>query len=122
MKAALRTLAELDTDGKRIAVLGAMGELGAESERGHREVGEAAAQFEIDQLITTDETSATIANAARRAGLTNVASAKSTSEAAELLADVAEPGDLVLVKGSRSARTERVIEAFEQQRAEVAAR
>src|SRR6266550_3916012 len=43
MKAALRTLMELDTDGKRVAVLGRMLELGAESERGHREVGETAA-------------------------------------------------------------------------------
>ena len=40
MKAALRTLVELEADGRRIAVLGQMGELGDESERGHREVGE----------------------------------------------------------------------------------
>src|SRR5712664_652798 len=39
MKAALRTLVELDADGLRIAVLGEMHELGDESERGHREVG-----------------------------------------------------------------------------------
>ena len=51
MKAALRTLVELETDGQRIAVLGQMGELGAESERGHREVGETAAALDIDQLI-----------------------------------------------------------------------
>ena len=51
MKAALRTLVELDADGKRVAVLGEMGELGAESERGHREVGEEAATLRIDQLI-----------------------------------------------------------------------
>jgi len=37
MKAALRTLVELDADGQRIAVLGEMRELGDESERGHRE-------------------------------------------------------------------------------------
>src|SRR6266850_5632132 len=48
MKAALRTLVELDAQGKRIAVLGEMRELGTESERGHREVGEAAAMLGVD--------------------------------------------------------------------------
>src|SRR5205823_6077700 len=51
MKAALRTLVELDTDGKRIAVLGEMRELGDESERGHLEVGETAAALRVDYLI-----------------------------------------------------------------------
>src|SRR3977135_394917 len=45
MKAALQTLVELDADGKKIAVLGEMRELGTETERGHEEVGEAAAAF-----------------------------------------------------------------------------
>ena len=50
MKAALRTLMELETEGERIAVLGQMAELGAESAAGHREVGEAAASLGIDRL------------------------------------------------------------------------
>jgi UDP-N-acetylmuramoyl-tripeptide--D-alanyl-D-alanine ligase len=112
MKAALRTLIELDADGKRIAVLGQMGELGVESERGHREVGEAAATLQVDHLIAIGEMGKIIAQAARDAGLEKTAAVRSTSEAAELLAQLAEPGDLVLVKGSRSARTEQVIEEF----------
>jgi UDP-N-acetylmuramoyl-tripeptide--D-alanyl-D-alanine ligase len=112
MKAALRTLVELDADGKRIAVLGEMGELGSESERGHREVGETAATFGIDQLITIGDLGELIARAAQAGGLEKTTAVRSTSEAAELLGEIAEPGDLVLVKGSRSARTERVIEAF----------
>src|SRR5438309_7731722 len=51
MKAALRTLVELDADGKRMAVLGEMRELGEESERAHSEVGETAAALKIDHLI-----------------------------------------------------------------------
>ena len=98
MKAALRTLVELDAEGQRIAVLGEMLELGDESERGHREVGETS-------LIT-------IAEAARRAGLQNSSTVASTAEAAELLGELAAPGDLILIKGSRLARTEQVIEAF----------
>ena len=115
MKAALRTLVELDTEGKRIAVLGEMRELGAESERGHREVGEAAATLGVDQLITIGDAAELIAEGARTAGLDKVSSARSTAEAAKLLGEIAEPGDLVLIKGSRAARTEEVIEQFGSQ-------
>jgi UDP-N-acetylmuramoyl-tripeptide--D-alanyl-D-alanine ligase len=120
MKAALRTLAELPTDGKRIAVLGEMRELGDELERGHREVGETAATLKIDQLIAIGDVAAAIADAAKHAGLEKTAVVPSTSEAAELLSEIAAPGDLVLVKGSRLARTERVIEAFRRPQAAAA--
>jgi UDP-N-acetylmuramoyl-tripeptide--D-alanyl-D-alanine ligase len=112
MKAALHTLIELDSDGKRIAVLGEMRELGGESERGHHEVGETAAALKIDHLIVIGETAAAIADAAKRAGLQDAAVVSSTSQAAELLDQIAAPGDLVLIKGSRAARTEEVIEHF----------
>jgi UDP-N-acetylmuramoyl-tripeptide--D-alanyl-D-alanine ligase len=112
MKAALHTLVELDCDGKRIAVLGEMRELGKESEHGHREVGETAAALKIDHLIVIGKTAAAIADGARRAGLQSAAIVSSTSEAAELLDQIAAPGDLVLIKGSRAARTEEVIEHF----------
>jgi UDP-N-acetylmuramoyl-tripeptide--D-alanyl-D-alanine ligase len=112
MKAALRTLVELDADGKRIAVLGEMRELGDQSERGHREVGETAAVLKIDQLIAIGDIAAAIADAAGQAGLRKTSIVKSTSEAAEVLGEIAAPGDLVLIKGSRAARTEEVIEYF----------
>ena len=113
MKAALRTLVELDADGKRVAVLGEMRELGAESEHGHREVGETAAALKVDYLITIGDVAATIAKAAEDAGLEKSVAVQSTSEAAELLGEIALPGDLVLIKGSRAARTEEVIEQFQ---------
>jgi UDP-N-acetylmuramoyl-tripeptide--D-alanyl-D-alanine ligase len=112
MKAALATLVELETDGRRIAVLGQMSELGSESERGHREVGETAATLKIDQLIAIGENGASIARASREAGLEDSTAVASAGEAAELLAERAAAGDLVLVKGSRSARTELVLEEF----------
>jgi len=117
MKAALRTLVELDTDGKRIAVLGEMRELGEQSARGHREVGEAAADFKIDHLIAVGEVAGTIADAARDAGLEKADAAGSTTEAAEMLAEIATPGDLVLIKGSRAARIELVLENFAKRQA-----
>jgi UDP-N-acetylmuramoyl-tripeptide--D-alanyl-D-alanine ligase len=115
MKAALQTLVELDSDGKRIAVLGEMRELGKETQRGHEEVGEAAASFGIDQLIGIGEMGEVMAKAAKKAGLEKSSTVGSTSEAAELLSDIAEPGDLILIKGSRLARTEEVIEKFADQ-------
>jgi UDP-N-acetylmuramoyl-tripeptide--D-alanyl-D-alanine ligase len=116
MKAALRTLMELDSDGRRIAVLGEMGELGAESERGHREVGEAAATLRIDELIAVGPIGAAIARAADKAGLKKSVAVDSHEQAAELLEKIAVPGDLVLIKGSRSARMELVLEDFAKRR------
>lgn len=117
MKAALRTLMELETEGQRIAVLGQMAELGAQSTAGHREVGEAAASLGIDRLIALGEGGREIAEAARAAGLTSSRGVATAEEAAELLEET-QPGDLVLVKGSRAARTERVLEAFAQRQPE----
>jgi UDP-N-acetylmuramoyl-tripeptide--D-alanyl-D-alanine ligase len=111
-KAALRTLAELETDGQRVAVLGAMAELGAESKHGHREVGEAAASLGIDYLLALGPAASEIAAGAAAAGLTKSRVVRNAAEAAELLDEIARPGDLVLIKGSRSARVERVLEEF----------
>src|SRR6202011_3680142 len=83
MKAALRTLMELEADGKRIAVLGEMLELGAESERGHREVGEKAATLGIDQLIAIGETGKITVAAAQSAGLKCAVAVESTEKATE---------------------------------------
>src|SRR5436309_1676406 len=116
MKAALHTLVELDVDGKRVAVLGEMRELGSESEHGHREVGETAAALGVDHLIAIGSVAAAIASAAEHAGLRNSRTVNSPTEAAEILAEIAEPGDLVLIKGSRAARTERVMEEFGNRR------
>jgi UDP-N-acetylmuramoyl-tripeptide--D-alanyl-D-alanine ligase len=120
MKAALRTLVELDADGQRIAVLGEMRELGEKSESGHREVGETAAALKVDHLIAIGNVAATIAEAAKRAGLKNSSTVASTAQAAELLGELAAPGDLILIKGSRLARTEQVIEAFRNQQSAIA--
>jgi UDP-N-acetylmuramyl pentapeptide synthase len=122
MKAALRTLVELDTEGRRIAVLGQMSELGDESTQRHREVGETAAAVGVDELIAVGSTGAEMAQAAKKAGLKQSVSVADPKEAAGLLAETASPGDLILVKGSRSARMERVMEAFSKRQptAEVA--
>jgi UDP-N-acetylmuramoyl-tripeptide--D-alanyl-D-alanine ligase len=93
-----------------VAVLGKMLELGSESERGHREVGETAAIFGVDYLIGLGDDA--IARAAQHAGLENSIVAQNASEAAEKLSDIVSTGDLVLIKGSRFSRTELVLEEF----------
>jgi UDP-N-acetylmuramoyl-tripeptide--D-alanyl-D-alanine ligase len=75
-------------------------------------VGETAAALKIDQLIAIGDAAAAIADGARHAGLRKTNVVNSTSEAAELLNEIAASGDLILIKGSRAARTEEVIEHF----------
>jgi UDP-N-acetylmuramyl pentapeptide synthase len=110
MRAALQTLASLPSHGARIAVLGRMGELGAEAERGHRSVGEAAVQHGISLLIVVGAEAKAIAEGARAAGLSAVHEVADPAAAAALLAGRIHPGDLLLLKGSRSARMERLLE------------
>lgn len=112
MKAALLTLSQMSTNGRRIAVLGRMGELGDESERGHREVGQAAADLGLDCVITVGEEATGIADAAWQGGVEKVLKFSTTDEALKALRDFAHAGDLVLVKGSRPARMERIVEGL----------
>ena len=102
MRAALDHLATFD-GGRRIAVLGEMGELGEEAATHHREVGEHARAAGVDTLIGVAEPS--------RAYDPDELVA-TPEEAAELLAAQLEPGDTVLVKGSRSAGLEAVAETL----------
>ena len=102
MRAALDHLATFD-GGRRIAVLGEMGELGEEAATHHREVGEHARAAGVDTLIGVAEPS-------REYDPDELVA--TPEEAAELLAAQLEPGDTVLVKGSRSAGLEAVAETL----------
>lgn len=107
MLAALITLNDVETSGKRIAVLGAMGELGEFAEEGHRKVG--AATKVVDLLITVGDTAEWIADEAEKSGTAQVIRVADTAQASAALLSLLKPGDCVLVKGSRSARMEQVI-------------
>lgn len=110
--AALRTLASMPAAGRRIAVLGRMGELGAEAERGHRSVGEVAAQVQLDSVIGVGQEAEWITDAAWRGGVEKVLRVDTAEEATKVLRDLAKAGDVVLIKGSRSARMERIVEGL----------
>jgi UDP-N-acetylmuramoyl-tripeptide--D-alanyl-D-alanine ligase len=100
MRAALDHLASLGAE-RSVAVLGEMGELGPDSGRYHREVGEHARSAGIDFVIG-------VGLPARAYDPDELVA--DPDEAAELLAARLEPGDAVLVKGSRSAGLEAVAE------------
>jgi UDP-N-acetylmuramoyl-tripeptide--D-alanyl-D-alanine ligase len=108
--AALRTVAKLPLKGRRIAALGYMGELGEQSLSSHERVGSAAAENGFDFLIAVGERAKPIASASFKAGLDHTRTVATQREAAEALAEFLEPGDLLLVKGSRSAAMDRIIE------------
>lgn len=102
MRAALDNLA--DAGGRHIAVLGGMGELGPDSARFHHEVAQHAADSGVDFLITVGE----LGGAYGDGYVGSIEHVVSPEAAAYVVRRVAEPGDTVLVKGSRSVGLERV--------------
>ena len=94
--------------GRRVAVLGDMLELGAESEALHREVGEVALAAGVDLLVTVGPRSVVMLDAFDGESYA-VADA---AEAAALAGELIEAGDVVLVKGSRGVGLEVVAEAL----------
>ncbi len=102
MRAALDHLASIEAS-RRIAVLGEMAELGPGAPAYHREVGAHARAEGVDMLIGIGEP-------ARAYDPDELVG--DPSEAAELLAAQLEPGDAILVKGSRSAGLEAVAETL----------
>ena len=116
MRNALETLARLGASGARHAVLGQMGELGDASDAAHEELGRLAAQLGLDSLFLLGDTAERTAGAAREAGLDAdriIIGADHDALAHALHAKLGK-GDRVLVKGSRAARMERVIELLEE--------
>lgn len=115
MTAALHTLAHLPVanGARRLAVLGRMGELGEAAAAGYRRVGESVAAEGLDALVTVGPEAEAIGIAARQAGMRAAHAVGTTAEAARLLRSLARPGDLILLKGSRSAALETVLQALD---------
>ena len=112
MLAALNLLHELD--GRKIAVLGDMLELGPYEHHGHQIVGIRAAEV-VDELITVGELAHSIAAAARKVGLASnvITELENTEQAIAFLEDRLEAGDVVLIKGSHAMQMDRIVSALE---------
>jgi UDP-N-acetylmuramoyl-tripeptide--D-alanyl-D-alanine ligase len=110
MIAALQTLRELPCRGRRVAVLGDMAELGAQSEAAHEEVGRRAAELGVGQLFAVGKNAALLARGARAAGLNRVLEFAEVESAAAAVKKFVKMGDVLLLKASRATRLERVAE------------
>jgi UDP-N-acetylmuramoyl-tripeptide--D-alanyl-D-alanine ligase len=99
---------------RRILAAGEMLELGPASSELHSEAGRYAASKKLDWIIGVRGHAAELVRAAIEAGA-SAPHAKffgGSQEAAEFVSAMIEPGDLILVKGSRGVRMERIVEAI----------
>ncbi len=107
----VRTLVGGSMPGQRkIVVAGEMLELGDDAAIRHHQTGSAIAAMDVDILIGVRGHAGEIVAGAVNAGLKDAHFAESSQVAGEIVADMVRPGDVVLVKGSRGVRTEKVIE------------
>jgi UDP-N-acetylmuramoyl-tripeptide--D-alanyl-D-alanine ligase len=111
MIAALNLLAELN--GRKIAVLGDMLELGEYEDEGHRMVGLRAIDA-ADVLVTVGELGRAMAQEALNNGMApdRVKTCVTNEEATAYLNAIVQPGDMILVKGSRGLRMEDIVNAL----------
>ena len=98
--------------GRRIALLGKMAELGQFEVAEHEKAGRLAAEC-CDILFCFGPTTRTLADAASAAGVTDVRWFETKDEAAAALAALLAPGDVALVKGSRSEALETILPLLE---------
>jgi UDP-N-acetylmuramoyl-tripeptide--D-alanyl-D-alanine ligase len=112
MLAALNLLDELD--GRKIAVLGDMLELGQYEKEGHETIGARAAEV-VNLLVTVGERSKMIDYSAWQAGLSRkyISHFSTTDEVVDYLKEILTPDDVVLIKGSRGMEMERIVSALE---------
>lgn len=113
MKAAIATLNSMSCNGRRIAVLGDMGELGPDEVELHRQVGQAVAASKIDLLVCVGDLAVNIGRGAKaaqtRSAIENLPDAQ---VALEFLERILMPGDLVLLKASRFMGFEKIVEGI----------
>lgn len=118
MKAALDTLATLESPGRRVAILGDMKELGKATDRYHREIGQLAGAAGLAVLVCIGEKSQLIAAEALRVGMpgTSIHHFPDAAAASAGVPRLLRRDDLVLLKASRSVHLEQVATAIAESR------
>jgi len=112
MAAALHTVSAAKRAGRFVAVLGSMRELGPDSSTKHKEVGRDAQVNHVDVLFTFGEHAAELAEGACSAGMSleHVFQTEDMEMLKKKVLSVVKAGDVVLVKGSRGMKMERLID------------
>jgi len=112
LTAALNALGALRGSGRRVAVLGEMRELGEYSAEEHARAGALAAEVGVTLLVVVGDGARQLAAGGRAAGVAEVVEVDDAPEALRALEGRLEPGDMVLVKASRSLGLELVADAI----------
>lgn len=113
VRAALHTLQRVANGSRRVVVLGDMLELGDEAPRLHREVGREAAQIGAQVLVAVGEMAEEVLRGAQMERHPPQCLAfRDSRAAAEQVPALLQPGDVVLVKGSRALQMEQVVQAI----------
>ena len=117
-KMALQTLGNMRIDGKRIAILGDMLELGKESGNMHKQIGMMVPEMNFDMLLAVGNEAKKYVEGAKARGMKNVFHFGSVADVICFLNDKVAEGDVFLVKGSRGMHMEQVVDALLHMKAE----
>ncbi|GIX06143.1 MAG: UDP-N-acetylmuramoyl-tripeptide--D-alanyl-D-alanine ligase [Candidatus Poribacteria bacterium] len=112
VRAALELFRRVPAAGRRWVILGEMAELGAAAEDHHRAAAGALSPDWCDVFVAVGPYADAMAQAAQKAGVLAIFRFPTVEEVCESLPEMLAPGDLVLLKGSRRARMERIVERF----------
>jgi len=114
VKAAVESLLNLKSRGRKILVLGDMLELGDSTRYFHRQLGEEIGASGIDYLLTVGDFSRFTAKGARRSGMADkyIFHSDSIKDVLSVLKNIVKKEDILLIKGSRAMKLERIIEGI----------
>ncbi len=114
MRAALKTLSEFNTRGKRFLIIGDMLELGPLSESAHHELGQEVTLSNVDHLVTVGPLASLAAESAKKNSRhpLQIGQFNTHAEAVSYLLRNVKKGDCLLIKGSRGAKMENVIQEY----------
>lgn len=116
MRSGLEVLSLKETNGRRIACLGDMMELGVIAEKAHFETGKLIPKYNIDCLITVGERAKLIADGAKDAGMDSeyIYSFENNDKLKEEIYNILKKDDVILLKASRSMKLEEIAEFIEE--------